>query len=134
MFDFEMSAPPKGSNSISVNNGNISYKNNSVTVHGSARNISTGDYATFQDNSRSEIDWDGLQSDVIELYKEAARSSDNGLRENLSDTADALQTAVDKKDESSVQSVLSRVAEGTLDFIKTLGLQVLPSLILKKFG
>ena len=132
MIDFKMSAPPNGSNSI--NNGDKSYKNNSVTVYGSAKNINTGDNATFQDNSKSEIDWEGLQSDLNSLYQKVSRINDDTLRVDVCDTADELQNAVKNKDESAVRSTLKRAATGTLDFIKTLSLQVLPSLILKKYG
>lgn len=134
MIDFKMSAPPNGSNSISINNGDISYKNNSVTVYGSAKNINTGDNATFQDNSKSEIDWEGLQSDLNSLYQKVSRINDDTLRVDVCDTADELQNAVNTKNESAVRSTLKRAATGTLDFIKALSLQVLPSLILKKYG
>lgn len=117
---------------ISINNGNI---DNSIVVNGDNIGAITTGYknSVIVSNSNS-INWSGLQADLNSLNAIIQMLADGKVKNDLQNTSAELQNAVDKKDESSVWSTLKKAGKSTLDFIKTLSLQVLPSLILKKFG
>lgn len=118
---------------ISINNGNI---DNSIVINGdNAAPIVTGrDNHVVNISNNSSIDWNGLQSDLQTLNGMISDLAEGQKKSDLQATSASLQNAVNIKNESAVWSTLKRAAKGTLDFIKTLSLQVLPSLILKKFG
>lgn len=117
---------------VNINGDNI---DNSVVVNGdnhgtivSGRNNNSTTY------SGNHFDWNGLQNDILTLQRHADLLAEGNLKSDLQSTAQDLQSAVDKHDESSVWSSLKKAGQGTLDFIKTISVQVLPQLILKKFG
>lgn len=125
--------PPGYGGNISINNGNI---DNSIVINGdNAAPIVTGrDNHVVNISNNSSIDWNALQSDLQTLNGMISDLAEGQKKSDLQATSASLQNAVNTKNESAVWSTLKRAAKGTLDFIKTLSLQVLPSLILKKFG
>lgn len=134
-MDVKIVRPYDCGGDISINNGQIS---NDIIINGSGNTF--GAIITGRDNhvvnisNNSSIDWNGLQSDLQALNGMISDLAEGQKKSDLQATSASLQNAVNTKNESAVWSTLKRAAKGTLDFIKTLSLQVLPSLILKKFG
>lgn len=117
---------------ININGDNI---DNSIVVHGDNHgNIVSGKGNNIITCNGASIDWNGLQSDIYRLQQHANLLAEGSLKSDVQSTAQSLQSAVDSHDESSVWNTLKKAGQGTLNFIKDISMQVLPQLILKKFG
>ena len=118
--------------SININNGNI---DNSIVVNGDNHgDIVSGERNNIIKYNGNNFDWNGLQNDILRIKNVAAQFAEGDIKSNLQTAAQDLQSAVDKRDESLVWKTLKNAGMGTLDLMKTIAVQVLPQLILKKFG